>query len=73
MSALEQIVSEDDEDMMVGFYPSSLGSFRTEIFEKMGELAGVSLEERADPLPWQHSSGTTELPFPHIVSPRPDA
>ena len=72
--ALEPIMIEndDDEDMMVGFYLPSLGSLRTEILEKMGELVGVSLEERADPLPWQRCSGITELPFPHIVSPTPD-
>ena len=49
---VEPIVNKDDEDMMVDFYPSSLGSLTTEILEKMGELTGVSLEERVDPLPW---------------------
>ena len=48
VSALEPIISEDDQDMMVGFYPPSLGSLRTDILEKMGELEGVSLEERAE-------------------------
>jgi len=47
VNALEPIVSEDDEDMMVGFYPPSLGSLRTDVLEKVGELEGQSLEERA--------------------------
>lgn len=48
VAALEPIVSEDDDDMMVGFYPPSLGSLRTDILEKTGELEGASLEERAE-------------------------
>lgn len=47
VNALEPIVSDDDEDMMVGFYPPSLGSLRTDVLEKAGELEGQSLEERA--------------------------
>jgi hypothetical protein len=47
VSALEPIISDDDENMMVGFYPPTLGSLRTDILEKIGELEGVSLEERA--------------------------
>jgi len=46
VSALEPIISEDDEDMMVGFYPPTLGSLRTDIMEKIGELEGESLVER---------------------------
>ena len=44
--ALEPIISDDDEDMMVGFYPPSLGSLRCDVMEKVGELEGSSLEER---------------------------
>lgn len=44
--ALEPIISEDDEDMMVGFYPPSLGSLRCDMLEKVGELEGASMEER---------------------------
>lgn len=47
VSALEPIISDDDENMMVGFYPPTLGSLRTDILEKIGELEGASLEERA--------------------------
>ena len=46
VSALEPIISEDDEDMMVGFYPPSLGSLRTDMMEKVGELEGATLQER---------------------------
>lgn len=46
VSALEPIISDDDEDMMVGFYPPSLGSLRTDVLEKVGELEGQTLEER---------------------------
>jgi len=46
VSALEPIISDDDEDMMVGFYPPTLGSLRTDIMEKIGELEGESLLER---------------------------
>jgi hypothetical protein len=45
--ALEPIISDDDDDMMIGFYPPTLGSLRTDILEKIGELEGASLEERA--------------------------
>jgi len=48
VNALEPIISDDDEDMMVGFYPPSLGSLRTDVLEKVGELEGQSLEERAE-------------------------
>ncbi|KAL3766106.1 hypothetical protein ACHAWO_006134 [Cyclotella atomus] len=44
--ALEPIISEDDEDMMVGFYPPTLGSLRCDMLEKVGELEGSTLEER---------------------------
>jgi len=45
--ALEPIISDDNDDMMIGFYPPTLGSLRTDILEKIGELEGASLEERA--------------------------
>ena len=63
VSALEPIVSEDDEDMMVGFYPPSLGSLRTDILEKVGELEGASLEDRAkaaEGFVWSASGGDEE-------------
>jgi hypothetical protein len=44
--ALEPIISDDDDDMMVGFYPPSLGSLRCDVLEKVGELEGATLEER---------------------------
>ena len=44
--AFEPIVSEEDDNMMVGFYPPSLGSLRCDVLEKVGELEGASLEER---------------------------
>jgi len=44
--ALEPIISDEDENMMVGFYPPSLGSLRCDVLEKVGELEGASLEER---------------------------
>lgn len=47
VSALEPIISDEDENMMVGFYPPSLGSLRTDVLEKVGELEGASMEERA--------------------------
>ena len=47
VSAFEPVISDDDENMMVGYYPPSLGSLRTDILEKEGELEGASLEERA--------------------------
>ena len=48
VAALDPIVSEEDDNMMVGFYPPSLGSLRTDMLEKTGELEGVSLTERAE-------------------------
>eukprot|EP00571_Detonula_confervacea_P007539 CAMPEP_0172317860 /NCGR_PEP_ID=MMETSP1058-20130122/33076_1 /TAXON_ID=83371 /ORGANISM="Detonula confervacea, Strain CCMP 353" /LENGTH=480 /DNA_ID=CAMNT_0013032537 /DNA_START=1 /DNA_END=1443 /DNA_ORIENTATION=+ len=45
--ALEPIISDNDDEMMVGFHPPSLGSLRTDLLEKEGELEGASLEERA--------------------------
>jgi len=48
VTALEPVVSEEDDDMMVGFHPPSLGSLRTDILEKTGELEGASLTERAE-------------------------
>lgn len=53
--ALEPIVSDDDEDMMVGFHPPSLGSLRCDMLEKVGELEGATLEERE-----QKAEGFTE-------------
>ena len=44
--ALEPMISDDDEDMMVGFHPPSLGSLRCDMLEKVGELEGATLEER---------------------------
>lgn len=44
--ALEPIISEEDENMMVGFYPPSLGSLRCDMLEKVGELEGATMEER---------------------------
>lgn len=46
VSALEPIISDDDDDMMVGFYPPALSSLRTDMMEKVGELEGATLEER---------------------------
>ena len=46
VSALEPVISDDDENMMVGFYPPSLGSLRSDIMEKIGELEGQTLEDR---------------------------
>ena len=45
----EPIMNKDDEDMMVDFYPSSLGSLRTDLLEKMGELTGVRLGREGRP------------------------
>lgn len=44
--ALEPIISDEDENMMVGFYPPSLGSLRCDMLEKAGELEGATMEER---------------------------
>jgi hypothetical protein len=44
--ALEPIISDIDENMMVGFYPPSLGSLRCDMLEKVGELEGATLQER---------------------------
>ncbi|KAL7521098.1 hypothetical protein ACHAWX_005788 [Stephanocyclus meneghinianus] len=59
--ALEPIISDDDEDMMVGFYPPSLGSLRCDILEKVGELDGASLDERekrAEGFVWDEVTGS---------------
>ena len=53
--ALEPIISDDEEDMMVGFHPPSLGSLRCDMLEKVGELEGATLEERE-----QKAEGFTE-------------
>jgi hypothetical protein len=44
--ALEPVISEEDENMMVGFYPPTLGSLRCDMLEKVGELEGETLQER---------------------------
>lgn len=54
--ALEPIISEEDENMMVGFYPPSLGSLRCDMLEKVGELEGETLQERE-----QKADGFTEF------------
>jgi len=41
--ALEPIISEEDEDMMVGFYPPMLGSLRCDVTRKVGELENTSM------------------------------
>ena len=67
VSALEPVISDDDADMMVGFYPPSLGSLRTDILEKVGELEGASLEEReqaAEGYVWDESSEEEEAVAP---------
>ncbi|KAL7545301.1 hypothetical protein ACHAWF_008655 [Thalassiosira exigua] len=46
VSALEPVISDEDEEMMVGFHPPSLGSLRTDVLEKVGELEGATLEDR---------------------------
>jgi len=45
--ALEPVVSEDDDELMVAFHPPSLGSLRCDALSKTGELENASLEERA--------------------------
>lgn len=45
ISALEPILSEDDEEMMVGFYPPSMVSLRCDTLRKTGELEGTSMLE----------------------------
>ena len=42
----EEESSDDDENMMVGFHPPSLGSLRSDIMEKVGELEGQTIEDR---------------------------
>ena len=47
VTALEPIPSEEDDNLMVGFYPPTLGSVRSDFMEKAGELEGETMEERA--------------------------
>ena len=44
--ALEPIPDEDDETMMVGFYPPTLGSLRCDVMKKQGELDDASQLKR---------------------------
>ena len=44
--ALEPILDDDDESMMVGFYPPTLGSLRCDVMKKQGELEDVSQLKR---------------------------
>lgn len=44
--ALEPILDEDDESMMVGFYPPRLGSLRCDVMKKLGELEDASTLKR---------------------------
>lgn len=44
--ALEPIIDDDDENIMVGFYPPSLGSLRCDTMEKLGELEDASQLQR---------------------------
>jgi len=44
--ALEPILDDDDESMMVGFYPPSLGSLRCDVMKKQGELEDASQLKR---------------------------
>lgn len=44
--ALEPILDEDDESMMVGFYPPTLGSLRCDVMKKQGELEDASQLKR---------------------------
>lgn len=68
VSALDPIISDDDEDMMVGFYPPTLDSLRTDMMEKVGELEGATLQEReqaAEGYVWnQESQGEEEIVSP---------
>lgn len=43
--ALEPIIDED-QDVMLGFYPPSLGSLRCDTFAKIGELENVSMLDK---------------------------
>ena len=79
VSALEPIISDDDDDMMIGFYPPSLGSLRTDMMEKVGELEGATLEEReraAEGYVFSQAAqktDTTETPSPSTSSQRTSA
>ena len=44
--ALEPVPDEDDETMMVGFYPPTLGSLRCDVMKKQGELEDASQLKR---------------------------
>ena len=44
--ALEPILDTDDESMMVGFHPPSLGSLRCDVMKKLGELDDASTLQR---------------------------
>ena len=44
--ALEPILDDDDESMMVGFYPPTLGSLRCDVMKKQGELEDASQLKR---------------------------
>eukprot|EP00804_Cyclotella_cryptica_P002839 CCRYP_009371-RA/>CCRYP_009371-RA protein AED:0.00 eAED:0.00 QI:624/-1/1/1/-1/1/1/86/310 len=70
--ALEPIISDDDEDMMVGFYPPTLGSLRCDILEKVGELDGASLddrEKRAEGFVWDEVKESTKKDNAEIDKP----
>lgn len=46
VSALEPIIDEDNEELMVGFYPPSLSSLRCDALVKIGELENTSMLEK---------------------------
>ena len=72
VSALEPIISDDDEDMMVGFYPPTLCSLRTDMMEKEGELEGATLQEREQAAEGYVFSENEEAETKETVSPKID-
>ena len=46
VSALEPIIDEENEELMVGFYPPLLSSLRCDTLVKIGELENTSMLEK---------------------------
>jgi hypothetical protein len=72
VTALEPIISDDDEDMMVGFYPPILSSLRTDMMEKVGELEGATLQEREQAADGYVFSQNDEAETKEATSPKMD-
>eukprot|EP00970_Alexandrium_tamarense_P013366 scaffold3356_cov246-Alexandrium_tamarense.AAC.3 len=70
--ALEPIISDDDDDMIVGFYPPK-GFVWCEVEDRADAAASVASRETAKPLEENPSSGRTSAPVDEELSKKIEA